>query len=53
MSFSAMVCDWCEGVIFDHEKYEVREGYRICPMCLSEEDPQDEDDEEEEQREAS
>ena len=53
MSFSAMLCDWCDGVIFDHEKYEVREGYKICPMCLCEEEPREEDEEEEEQREAS
>jgi hypothetical protein len=52
MSFSVTVCDLCEGVIFDHENYEVRDGYRICPMCLSEED-QDQDQEEEEQKEAS
>ena len=47
-----MVCDWCDGVIFDHEKYEVREGYKICPMCLYEEED-DKTNEEEEQREAS
>ena len=52
MSFSVMVCDLCEGVIFDHEKYEVREGYRICLMCIYEEEDV-QDDEEEEQKEAS
>ena len=45
MSFSAMLCDWCDGVIFEREKYEVRDGCRICPMCLSEEDPHEEDEE--------
>jgi hypothetical protein len=52
MSFSAMVCDWCVGVIYDHENYEVRDGYRICHMCLCEEE-NDQDEEEEEQKEAS
>ena len=52
MSFSAMLCDWCDGVIFQREKYEVRDGYRICPMCLYEEED-DQDEDEEEQKEAS
>ena len=52
MSFSAMLCDWCDGVIFEREKYEVRDGYKICLMCLYEEED-DQDEEEEEQREAS
>jgi|TARA_R110002020_G_scaffold235412_6_gene447575 hypothetical protein len=47
MSFSAMLCDWCDGVIFDHENFEIRDGCRVCPMCLNEEErKEDEEDEE-------
>ena len=44
MSFSAMLCDWCDGVIFQREKYEVRDGCRICAMCLCEEEPQEDEE---------
>ena len=46
-----MLCDWCDGVIFEREKYEVRDGCRICAMCLCEEEPQE--DEEGDRRPAS
>jgi len=49
MSFSAMLCDWCDGVIFEREKYEVRDGCKICLMCLYEEEPEEDDQDEEEE----